>query len=466
MIEMIKTLFEHKSIALLGFGREGKSTYKLFRNIFPLKTLTLIDENNEVRYDVLKKDDANLLFITGKGCMNEIDNFDIAVKSPGIPSNILPDNLRKVQITSQTDIFLHLFGKQVIGITGTKGKSTTSSLVSHILKKAERKVLFVGNIGIPPFNCIDEITPETGIVMELSSHQLEYLSHSPHIAILLNVFQEHLDHYQSYLDYQLAKLNIGRYQNVQDYFIYNTDNETLVKLVENIKHTENKKLAFSLNPDSQSPIRLTENWIELFLEGAKTNLYNISEGQPLKGHHNLYNIMAAATACFLVGVSTDHISSGVKSFSGLEHRIEAIGLYNGILWYNDSIATIPEATIEAVKTLHTVNTLILGGFDRGIDYSVLYPFLNNSEISNLIFVGDAGRRIKKELSSFGIKASITVFEANDYQEVVKKASEVTQKGKICLLSPAAASYDMFSNFEERGNTFKKNVRELSPSHGN
>jgi UDP-N-acetylmuramoylalanine--D-glutamate ligase len=173
--------------------------------------------------------------------------------------------------------------------------------------------------------------------------------------------------------------------------------------------------------------------------------------------------MAAGAACYLSGISTHQISSGIRSFNGLEHRIELVGNYADIVWYNDSIATIPEATIEAVKTLQSVDTVILGGFDRGIEYTVLYPFLNTSGISNIIFVGEAGARMKKEFNEYGVK-NINLYSATDYNQVVTIAGDVTQKGKICLLSPAAASYDMFKNFEDRGNTYKKNVRELFPSH--
>ena len=173
--------------------------------------------------------------------------------------------------------------------------------------------------------------------------------------------------------------------------------------------------------------------------------------------------MAASATCYLSGVSTHQIGLGIKSFNGLEHRIELVGNYAGIIWYNDSIATIPEATIEAIKTLQTVDTVILGGFDRGIEYDILYPFLNNNGVSNIIFVGEAGMRMQKEFSESGV-GKISIYTATDYKQVVTIAQEVTQKGKICLLSPAAASYDMFKNFEERGNVYKKNVRELSPSH--
>jgi UDP-N-acetylmuramoylalanine--D-glutamate ligase len=394
--------------------------------------------------------------------MQSIDIFDIAIKSPGIASNSLPAALKKVQITSQTDIFLQLYGKQVIGITGTKGKSTTSSLVHYILKNAGINSLLVGNIGIPPFDCIDEIRDESLIVMELSSHQLEYVSHSPHLAILLNLFQEHLDHYHSYLEYQLAKLNIGKYQDNGDYFIYNKDNETIQSHSDQIELFKSELLSFSQVSENKTEINIEEECVLLNFSGNKQRIYEIHPGQPLRGRHNMYNIMAASVACFLSGVTPEKINSGVKTFKGLEHRIELVGEYEDIVWYNDSIATIPEATIEAVKTLQNVDTLILGGFDRGIEYNILYPFLNSSGIRNIIFVGEAGIRMKNEFSEYGIE-QIRINIADNYNEVIKIARSVTGKGKVCLLSPAAASYDMFRNFEERGDVFKKNVRGLSPS---
>lgn len=463
MNELLKNLLENKSVALLGFGREGRSTYRLVRKVFPLKTITIIDENAEVSKDETLKNDPNLQFISGKDCMKAIDGFDVAIKSPGIPSNTLPKEFKKTYVTSQTDIFLQCYGHQSIGITGTKGKSTTSSLVFHILKDAGVNTLLVGNIGIPPFDCVDEIEPDTIIVLELSSHQLEYISHAPHISVFLNLFQEHLDHYYTYQEYQSAKFNIGKYQDASDYFIHNQDNETLCQLLEKSIELETQSLAFSLVPGSKAELRIVNEWIELHYGRRVIKLYDTSLGQPLKGHHNLYNIMAAAAACYLSGISTIQISKGIKSFNGLEHRIERVGNFAGIDWYNDSIATIPEATIEAIKTLQKVDTVILGGFDRGIEYDILYPFLNSCGLSAIIFVGEAGARMKTEFSKYGVE-NIKFYSATDYKQVVTIAANITKKGKICLLSPAAASYDMFKNFEERGNVYKKYVRELSPSH--
>ncbi|MFN8135103.1 MAG: Mur ligase family protein [Bacteroidales bacterium] len=232
--------------------------------------------------------------------MNRIDDFEIAVKSPGIPSNTLPADLNHVYLSSQTDIFLQAYGRQVIEITGTKGKSTTSSLVYHILKNAGKNTMLVGNIGIPPFDCVNDIKPETLVVMELSSHQLEYVSHAPHIAVLLNLFQEHLDHYYTYEEYKSAKINIGRYQSAGDYFIYNHDNETLLQMIEN----QASRITILFRSHSRGlgqdiSFYIKYEWIEIKLGSTEIKLYNLIGGQPLKGQHNIYNIMAAAAASYL-----------------------------------------------------------------------------------------------------------------------------------------------------------------------
>lgn len=450
----------NKKISILGFGREGKSTYRLLRSVYPTIPLTILDENENIKSDSLILDDKNLDILSYKGCMMSVDDFDYAIKSPGIPSHSLPVELNRVKITSQADIFLKNFGWQTIGVTGTKGKSTTSSLIYHIIKNSGRPVLLVGNIGVPPFDCVQDITDQTIVVMEMSSHQLEYVENSPHIAILLNIFQEHLDHYYSYHDYQAAKFNIGKFQTPNDFFLYNIDNETInIFLTNQTSNCSGTAISFTIENNKEATLFRNNNTVVLKLIEDTLILYDFSSGQQLLGEHNHYNIMVSVAACKLMGIGLNDIQSGVGSFKGLDHRIELVGIFNGIIWYNDSIATIPEATIEAVKALKSVDTLILGGFDRGIDYSLLYPFIKSSHITNIILIGDAGKRILNESGTF-VGANKQVYSAANYSEVIDIASKVTQKGKICLLSPAAASYDMFKNFEERGDFFKKKVRML------
>ncbi|HPS63278.1 MAG TPA: Mur ligase family protein, partial [Bacteroidales bacterium] len=241
--ELILERFREKSIVLLGYGREGQSTYRLLREIFPGKELVIADRREEIRNDPSFGYDRHLQFITGAGYMDRLDGFDAVFRSPGIPvwhliigapgqpagngktgNRIDPD-----KITSQTSLFLECFAGQVIGVTGTKGKSTTSSLLHHLFKVARKETLLAGNIGNPVFHIAHLVTPSTTVVLELSSHQLEFLTRGPHTAILLNLYQEHLDAYADYESYQRAKANIARYQQEGDFLVWNSDDERVTR---------------------------------------------------------------------------------------------------------------------------------------------------------------------------------------------------------------------------------------------
>lgn len=457
MQDLVRSRFEGKSIVIAGFGREGRSTYRFLRKFFPEQELLIADRNTGIIHDVELQNDTRIKIVTGEHYLKEIGACDVIFKTPGIPSFALPADMDRQKITSQTDLFLQLFGRQAIGITGTKGKSTTSSLIYHIIDSAGQKAILAGNIGTPLLDTVAAITPETLVVMELSSHQLEYLSNSPHIAILLNIFQEHLDHYESYEDYQRAKFNIAKCQKAGDYFIYNRESELITKHLTSCINCNHTALPYSLAEFHGDGIHYRGKKVFLTINGKEQLIYDNSVGNNLRGDHNLLNIAAASAACILAGIPEPVVTNAVRTFNSLEHRIEFAGTYHDVEFYNDSIATIPEATIEALKTLRNVNTLILGGFDRGIDYTKIYDYLSHSQVQNIIFVGEAGLRMKNEAEQAGITGK-SMFIASDYSDVVDIAFRHTRKHSICLLSPAAASYDMFRNFEERGRTFKKLVR--------
>lgn len=462
MITFLSKLLHDKKTAILGFGREGQTTYRLLRSLFPGKRITIIDQREDLCNEAVLSADPNVDLITGKDILLQLKGFDFLIKAPGFPGKLLPASVDPSVITSQTSLFLQFYADRVIGVTGTKGKSTTASLIHSILQHSGFHSLLVGNIGLPPFEAIPEITGDSLIVMELSSHQLEFLKRSPHISILLNIFQEHLDHYLSYEHYQKAKFNIATFQEKGDYYIYAADNPILQAFASQQPNGQQKCIPFSFTSTPGDCIFREESDILLRMDGTEHRIADLSLGYRLPGDHNLLNIMAAAAACTLAGAPLKQISEAVSTFSGLEHRIEFVGEYRGILFYNDSIATIPEATMQAVKTLQKVDTLILGGYDRGIEYSALYPFLKNSEVRNFIMIGEAGKRMMREMESMSIQLPF-VYMADNYEEVVTIASGVTARGKICLLSPAASSYDMFKNFEHRGNIYKKNVRNLAMS---
>jgi UDP-N-acetylmuramoyl-L-alanine---L-glutamate ligase len=454
MKEFLARIFSNKTILILGFGCEGQSTYKLIREYFPNLQLTIADK----RLDVVDQisSDKFLSYNLGESYMQGLDVYDLIIKTPGISLQELPDLMLTGKITSQTDLFLQAYASQVIGVTGTKGKSTTTSLIYHILTSAGRKAVLVGNIGLPPFEVISQLGESTLVIFELSSHQLEFITRAPHISILLNLFQEHLDHYTSVEAYHKAKWNIAAEQQENDYFIYNAENAGIQSWLKCTK-LKSYLLPYSLDISMKQGIILKMNGeILIKTHGVNSILFHKDIPRNIPGDHNLMNAMAAAVACRLAGVSEEDISHGISSFAGLPHRIEYVGIFDGIKYYNDSIATIPEATIEAIKTLHDVDTLILGGFDRGIDYSELVGYLSKSSIRNLILIGDAGRRISDQL----VKRKVlqNMFTATDYQQIIEIARRQTAKGKICLLSPAAASYDMFRNFEERGEVYKKIVK--------
>lgn len=455
MIELLKQKLAGRKVCILGFGREGKATYQLIRKALPDLVVTIADANESISQQELLQADPNVLFHLGTTYLNDLNQYDLILKTPGISFKDLPYSLSREKITSQTDLFLQRYSSQTIGITGTKGKSTTSSLLHFILKRADVPTILLGNIGRPAFECIDEIHPETNIVFELSSHQLEYITVAPHIAVLLNLYQEHLDAYPTFRDYQRAKLNILTNQKEEDYFIFNADDALIQGWIQEFDLIRNYR-PFTFDSELADGSFVKEERVIFSEECATDEVLDLTKKRKLKGDHNLRNIMAALNVCKILGLPNEDIQDGVAAFTGLEHRLEYVGTYHGIRYYNDSIATIPEATIEAVKTLGEVDTLIVGGFDRSIEYTALAHFLSTSTVRNIIAVGEAGLRIAQELMPIK-KEHQSLFMVSKFDDFLPIARTHTRPGAICLLSPAASSYDEFVNFEFRGKRFKELV---------
>ena len=455
----MKNLIEHiidQKILILGFGREGQSTYQYIRKFYPDKELSIADQNPRVRDYSMCKEDKNLEFITGIDYLKSIYNVDKIIKTPGIPLKKEYQEVNTEKITSQTDLFLRAYHAQTIGITGTKGKSTTTSLIYHIFRQKTDHVLLSGNIGIPPFDVAGDVKPGSTVICELSSHQLEFINRAPHISILLNIYQEHLDYYNSFDDYCIAKFNCASKQQENDYFIYYNGNLSIQSLVRNIP-VKSRLIPFQSHK-SATGAYIKDQQIICRQGTSERTVCNDISGRIIQGEHNLLNIIAGSLSCYLSGINSESVSKGIASFKGLEHRIEFAGEHHGIRFYNDSIATIPEATMEAVKTLKYVDTIILGGFDRGIDYSGLAVFIAETDIRNIILLGKAGERIGKEIAEIKQHCQQLFYPEhfNDIRDIIFTR---TRKGFICLLSPSAASYDEFRNFEERGNRFKEMIKE-------
>jgi len=386
MLDRLRDFFRGKKTLILGYGLEGQSTERL------LKTLDC----------AAKTDIADMKF--GADYLNALDgDYDIIMKSPGIA---LFDNYRHIaeKITSQTDLFLRFRDNITVGVTGTKGKSTTSSLIYHILTVCGFKARLIGNIGVPPLDIVGEMTDEEIIVMELSCHQLEYVKASPNIAVLLNIFEEHLDHYVDFEHYKAAKENIYKYKH--DLLIRGDDND------------------------------LPRYRAMIDANAAK-----------LRGEHNYNNMAVAVKAAVYLGCGGASAVKAAESFTGLEHRLELFKEAGGVKWVNDSISTVPQAAIAALEAFRETDTLIIGGMDRGIDYTPLIEFLNVRDI-NVIALPDSGHKIAESLT-------VPVYKAADMEDAVNCAKKITRK--CCILSPAAASYGFYKNFEERGAHFKSLV---------
>ena len=409
--EQLKALLEGRKILIAGYGREGKSAESLIKRLVPQAEYVIADGNEQIAAEAAK-------------------GYGLIIKSPGVPMRVMGGG----ECSSLTDLFLQVYGDMTIGVTGTKGKSTTASLIHHLLPGS----ILAGNIGIPLFDILDDLHEDSVVVAELSCHQLENIHRAPHISVLLNLFQEHLDHYENYLGYKMAKMQIALKQRPGDRFFYCTDNEELNLLVKSYE----LRVKSELHPYSIKNIADEER-----------DLLTVCH---LEGEHNRSNALVACCVAALVKGTVE--PEQLASFQGLRHRMEKVGCYKGITWYDDSISTIPAAAIAAVKALGRVDTLILGGFDRGIDYQPLVDFLKENPIPNLVFVGQAGRRIYNLLSPFTFHLSPLI--EDDYTKIVPWCAEHTPQGGVVLLSPAAASYDAFKNFEHRGDFYAEQIKKL------
>lgn len=414
----------NKSILILGYGKEGQAALDFVQKNLPDNAVAIADKNP------LEID--GVLSFSGPDYLRHCKDFDVIIKSPGVEIKDYLDEDTKEKITSLSDLFLCFCQNPIIGITGTKGKSTTSSLIYHILTSCGKKAVLTGNIGQACFDVIDKLDYETIVVFELSCHQLEFVKASPHVAILLNLYEEHFDHYAKPEDYFRAKKNIYRFQTSEDILIYG----------DIFQHASREEIA-ALDAEtieiSSIPIRDDE---------IETTLI---------GQHNRGDIKAAIRACQGFGLSKQECLNAVKSFHGLPHRLEYVGKYSDIIFYNDSIATAQEATMNAVQALGQVNTIILGGMDRGIDYTHLVDFLRDSNVRNVILLPNTTKRFMDLFNASSYKQRL--FAAKDMQEAVDIAFRETEKDKICLLSPAAASYGFYTNFKERGEDYIKKIKE-------
>lgn len=442
MLEQLHTLLDamlgDKTILIWGAGREGLSTYHFLRRHFPHKPLTLADAKQPNLTDL-----THLTYLPSGDWCDEFATFDLIFKSPGIP--LLDPRIIRDKLTSQTALFLHFFREQTVGISGTKGKSTTASLLFHVLSQTGRDAVLLGNIGIPALNHFDDMarSPDKIAVLELSCHQLETLTVSPHRAILINLYEDHLDHYGDFATYVAAKQHLFAHQTAGDLILLPREHRSRVK-------TPARTLLLGPTDDTQADVYPTTSGVCIPEEMLPLS----TDDTCLLGQHNRYNIAAVYALCRQeFGLSPAEFRTALRSFSGLPHRLSCVGTFGGVTYYDDSISTVCETTINALTALKRVDTLLLGGLDRGIDYTPLADFLNTHApsfgLTAIILLPNTTCRLKRLLDAH----TFQLYVASDLTEAVALAKEITPTAGVCLLSPAAASYNQFKNFEERGKRF-------------
>lgn len=403
---------KNKKVLILGIGREGLDTLKYLKEVFPKKIFAIADQKEELDSKTKKAIEGMDVFL-GKDYLKNVKDFDVIIKSPGIPFFKYKDKL-----TSQTELFFDNCPGEIIGVTGTKGKSTVASLIHSILKGS----YLVGNIETPSLSFLSKAKKDDIFVYELSSHQLMNLKKSPHIAVFLNIYPEHLDYYKNFEEYFSAKKNIYKYQSESDYLIFNPEIEP---------RTKAKKIKIDVNDFAQF-LKNNQHFLEIT---------------------HIDNLIAVLNVAKLFNVPEKDIIKSLNKYKRLPHRLEFVGEFKGIRFYDDSIATIPEAVVYALDSLgDDVETIILGGLDRGIKYDKLVKRIKKSNIKTIIAFPDSGEKIVKNIRS-------RIYKVDNMKDAVDLAYKHTSKGKICLMSPASPSFNLFKDYKERGDLFKKYINE-------
>jgi len=429
-------------LAILGFGEEGRAAYHYFAK--QGADITIFDQAEHPKYEV----PAKAKLITGATAFEQLMGFDKVLRgSPAIrPDSYMTDGER----TSVTkEFFTRSQSTQIIGVTGTKGKGTISTLTRDILREAGLPVHLGGNVGIPAINLLDDVRPDDVVVLELSSFQLWDLEVSPHIAVVGMIEPEHLEVHKDVVEYVAAKANIAKFQKTDDIVIYHPTNEFSADIA---RQSAGKRIRYGTREGA-------------YIEGDHIRIDGriilpISEVQ-IPGKHNLENICAAITAAWQYAQDPEAVQRAIKAFTGLEHRLEFVREVNGAQYYNDSISTTVGSVVAAMQSFDAAHEiLIIGGtYDKGIEFDDLALAIAGANPKRVLFVGPIGKRIA-DLAKAQDYQHGEVYEQWSMPEVVDRAADIAETGDIVILSPATASFKDFKNYKDRGEQFKKAVSSL------
>lgn len=448
LMNNFQTDFKGKKIAVIGEGLEGKSSVE-----FLTRHGAQVEVRDKNSHSAKASRDKQ-----GENYLVGLDKFDLIVRSPGVNLGKIINNQPSIinKVTSQTKLFMDLCPSPIIGVTGTKGKGTTSTLIYEMLKAEGRDAYLGGNIGVPPFEFLESLHGDSWVVLEMSSFQLQDLDKSPHIAAVLMITSEHLDYHKDVYEYIDAKRNILKHQTASDFAVINRDYPVSV---ESDIHTEGKIYLVSREREVEEGCFALGNQIILRFNGNSIPVIDTRE-LLLRGDHNHENACSATMAAYLAGVKVGTITKTLQSFKGLEHRLELIDTINGVEYFNDSFSTVPETAIAAILAFNQPEILFLGGSSKNSDFTELGEVLGSREnIKAIIVIGKEWERIKEKIKT--VRPETLIIEgAQNMQQMVAAASKIAVPGDVVLLSPACASFDKFKNYKDRGNQFKEEVTKL------
>ena len=449
-----------KKVAIIGLG---VSNLPLLKYMYEKKAIvTVFDEKEKEEVprkllERLDKYEANSFF--GKSCFENLKKFDIIFRSPScLPTRkeLVEEKERGAIITSEIEMLMKLCPCKIIGVTGSDGKTTTTSLIYNILKKAGYNTYLGGNIGIPLFTKIDEMKPDDILVLELSSFQLMGMKISPNISVITNITPNHLNIHKDYKEYIDAKKTIFKYQNENDYLVLNYDNEITRKCKTQAK---SKVIYFSSKEKLDNGFIVDNGIIKECEDGIRKHILNTKDVF-LRGNHNFENIGAALAATKTL-VDQDIAVEAVKEFKAVEHRLEFVREIDNVKWYNDSVSSSPTRTIAGLNSFDEDIVLIAGGYDKNLDYTpIAKPILK--KVKTLILLGATSGKIFNAVKDEGEKEKkhIDIYMCDNLEEAINLAKKYAKPNEVVLFSPASASFDMFKNFAERGNIFKNLVNKL------
>lgn len=459
-LEELNNYLNGRKVAIIGLG---VSNQPLIDYMHKYKAKVTVFDNRiieDIPKETIKKiTDYAMDFSFGPNNLSKLKGFDIIFRSPScLPTvpELVEEAKRGAIVTTEIELLMKLCPGKVIGITGSDGKTTTTTLIYEILKQNGYNCYLGGNIGTPLFTKLSEMTPDDIVVLELSSFQLMGMEISPEISVITNITPNHLNVHSSYEEYIDAKKSIYKYQDKKGILVLNYDNPVTKNLD---KEANGKVVFFSSKHKLDDGIILDDNIIKECNDKLRRHILNTNSVN-LRGTHNYENICAALAATKTL-VDIEDAINVVKNFSGVQHRLEFVREIDGVKWYNDSIGTSPTRTIAGLNSFSEKIVLIAGGYDKHLDYApIAKPILEN--VSKLILIGDTAPKIFDSVKEEAEKQNkdLPIYMCDKFEDIITTAKKVAKPGEIVLFSPASASFDMFKNFEERGNKFKELVNNL------